>query len=259
VAQAAVAAGAAATTEPVLTSAQTDALCSVLCTCHLWSVAPPESWLSELLQLCTAACQQGCISTAGALQLLAACCCGSCVQLRGTAAAQAACLGLLQQRMFKLPAPAGVAVLFACVQSGNVRQLPGGFAGALAQRLTDLLPELPTALLLQVPHVLKVAAAGQQAQDERLLAAYALVTQARLAELSWWGLQELLAGCLEAGWSTMPATWCADVKQQIVRCPQADSSSAAGARPQYGLGTSSILSVGGLLALMEGRKAPQSQ
>jgi hypothetical protein len=175
------------------------------------------------------------------------------VQLQGTAEAQAACLGLLQQRMSKLPAPAGVAVLFACLLSRGVGQLPGGFAEALAVRLTGLLPELPTALLLQVPRVLM--AAGLQVQDERLLAAYALVTQTRLAELAWWGVRDLLSGCVEAGWTNMPATWCVHVKQQLDFWAQGGnlgpmSSGAASAWSQYSM-EGSNLSTKVLLELME--------
>jgi hypothetical protein len=69
----------------------------------------------------------------------------------------------------------------------------------------ELLPGLPTALLLQVPYVL--AAEGWQ-WDDRFLAAFALTTQARLAELSWADLQKLLNGCVEAGMNSMSPVWC---------------------------------------------------
>jgi hypothetical protein len=182
---------------------------------HLLKAPKPlQAWLSAVLQLCEDACQQGCVSTAGALQLLAACCFGCCLQLPGAVTAQAAALRVVQLRMSRLPAPAGVAVLFACLcRSQAPLQLPPGFVEALSARLTELLPQLPTHLLLEVPHVLAATAhSGSERIEERLLAALSLTTQARLAQLGWSDLHRLLRGCVAAGLgSAMPQLWCAAV------------------------------------------------
>lgn len=196
-----------------ISTADADALCTLLCTCHLLSTPPPQQWLASVLQLCTVACQQGRVSTAGGLQLLAACCFGSCRQQPAAGAAQAASLSVLHARMVRLPTPTGVAVLFACLLSGQVTaQVPVGVAEDLGSQLKELLPGLPTALLLQVPQVL--AAVGWQG-DDRFLAAFALTTQARLAELSWTDLQRLLQGCVVAGMTSMSPVWCEAVIKRL--------------------------------------------
>lgn len=197
--------------------ADVDALCTLLGTRHLLKAPQPQQeWLSDVLQLCEDACQQGCLSAAGALQLLTACCFGCCLQLPGAAAAQAAALSVVQLRMSRLSAQAGVAVLFACLcQPRAPTQLPAGFVEALGSKLTELLPQLPTELLLEVPHVLAAARAargGLENLDEQLLAALSLTSQARLAELDWGDLHRLLRGCVAAGLGdAMPQLWCVAV------------------------------------------------
>lgn len=191
---------------PSLMVAEADALCICLCSYHhLPASVQSQGWLAAALQLCLAACQQACLSTGAVLQLLAASVFEGCSRQSTAAAVQDACLALLQQRMPKLPSPTGIAVLFECLQAGvEQRWVPVGFADALSLRLLGVMQELPTDVLLQVPHVLK--AIGWQGPYDRLVASFALATQARIQELGRRDLEALTVGCAVVDFA-MPSVW----------------------------------------------------
>jgi hypothetical protein len=117
---------------------------------------------------------------------------------------------------------AAVAVLFACLRNeAKHAQLPEGFAAGLAVRLAELVPAgWPVHLLLQVPSVMAAMTPQQQQQQqpERLVAAFALATQARLGGMQQGELQVLLSGCDAAGWK-MPRVWGSAVAQRAAELP----------------------------------------